>query len=321
MIGKEPVLAGELVDAGQASFDKLSRERAQHANVLQLRYEQAYHDLLAAQLDKRLDQRALELEAAARHVKSEVILAEIKVPIVTDAEVQALYQASKDRIGQSFDAVAGPIREYLTSQHNEQASRAFYDELRRRHGIKSLLGPYRISLAATGPVRGKSTASVTIVEFGDFQCPYCRQAESVLADLLRKYPDDVRLVFRQLPLTDLHPNAMVAAEAAVCAEQQGKFWEMHDAMYGDQDSLTAPQLTATAEHLGVDKDRFSECLKDEGQTRTELGADMEAAANIGAATTPYFLIDGRPVIGLMPEADFEKIVKEELSQPRRADRS
>lgn len=317
-VGKEPVRAADLVRDSREAFDKLEQDRDNSLHVAQLKYEQSYHDLLAERLDKVLDRRALEFEAAKRHVKPEVVLQDIKVSAVTDADVRAFYEAGKDRIGQSFDAVSGLIRQYLANERNDQAVRAFYDELRKRYGIKAMLEPYRLNVAATGPTRGKATASVTIVEFGDFQCPYCRQAESTLSALLHKYPDDVKVVFRHLPLTNLHPNAMVAAEAAVCAERQGKFWEMHDAMFGNQDGLTAPQLVTTAERLGLDRQRFSDCLGDEKQTHEALSSDMQAAANIGAVDTPYFLIDGRPVLGNIPEADFEKIVKEELRQPGRS---
>jgi len=308
----EPVYESDLVKADAAAFQRLEQARDKQIHEAQMQFAQAHHDLLAKELDERLDRRALELEAAARHVRPEALLAEIKVSVVTDEEARAFYDARKGRTNQSYESLAGAIKQYLASQHNDAATRVFYDELRAKHGIKSLLGPYRVTVAATGPVRGDKNAPITILEFGDFQCPYCREEEPVLQSLVREYPGEVKIVFRHLPLTHLHPDAEAAAEAAVCAERQGKFWEMHDAMFAHQDQLKADALTATAARLGLDKDRFADCLRDKAVQQV-IQADVQAAADLGIDNTPYFFVDGRPVLGDIPKDQFEQIIGEELT--------
>jgi protein-disulfide isomerase len=312
MIGGQAVYEPDLVKADPDAFRRLEQARDQQIRGAEMQFAQARHDLLAKELDARLDRRALELEAAARHFKPESLLSDIKVPVVTDEEARAFYEARRDRTSQPYETLASAIKQYLASQHNDAATRTFYDQLRAEHGIKSLLGPYRVNVAATGPVRGDKSAPVTILEFGDFQCPYCREEEPVLRSLVREHPGEVKVVFRFLPLVNVHPDAEVAAEAAVCAERQGKFWEMHDAMFEHQDQLKPDALTATAARLGLDKDRFAECLRDKDVQKT-IQADVQAAADLGVDNTPYFFINGRPVLGDIPKDQLERMIGEELT--------
>jgi protein-disulfide isomerase len=149
------------------------------------------------------------------------------------------------------------------------------------------------------------------VEFADFQCPYCKRAESSLHAVLKQYPRDVRIVFRNLPLTQIHPQAESAAEAAVCADRQGKFWEMHDAMYADQSALSIEALKDTAKQLGLNLGQFSACLSG-GTPAAALDADAKAAEELGLSGTPYFFINGRPVDGNVPLEKFQSIIAEEL---------
>jgi protein-disulfide isomerase len=309
----KPVTSDDIVAQHRDAFDELKDQHDQKVHLLDLKYASSYHDLIQKNLDDFLDRRALELEAAARHTTPEKVLEDVKAPVVTDAEAHALYEAHKDQVHQTFEQVEGQIRQVLASQHNEAATRSFYEGLRAKYHIASQLPPYRVSVAATGPVRGRADAPITIVEFGDFECPFCREAEASLQTVIDKYPKDVRLVFRHMPLADLHPNAVEAARAAICADQQGKFWEMHDAMFKDQSALGADALKTTASHLGLDSQRFATCLDNAADTSRVLGDDTRAAAELGVNSTPYFFIDGRPVRGMVPPEQFEKIIEDELS--------
>ena len=311
MIGQQHVTVTDVIAQDPTSFESLQNdyERAQHE--LQLKLDQAHHDLLQRQLDKLLDRRALELEAKTRGVGTEVVLAELPVEVVTDDEARAFYDSHRDRIAQPYEAVSAQVRQFLVAQRTESATRRFYDDLRAKHGISSQLTPYRVSVAAAGPVRGQSGAPVTIIEFADYQCPYCKQAESLLRTLLTRHPQEVRIVFRNLPLTQLHPNATVAAEAALCADRQGKFWDMHDAMYNDQSALALDSLKQTAGRLGMNADLFAACLT-EASTAQALDLDAKAAQQLGLNSTPYFFINGRPVDGSVPLEKFESIIADEL---------
>jgi protein-disulfide isomerase len=140
-------------------------------------------------------------------------------------------------------------------------------------------------------VRGPSNAPVTLIEYGDFQCPYCGQAESVIRELLADF-GELEYIWRHLPLTDVHPSAQIAAEAAEAASAQGAFWEMHALLLRHQDALRPPDLRRYAEQLGLEGDRFS----DELRTHVYAGRiaeDVDSADLSGVAGTPTFFINGR----------------------------
>jgi protein-disulfide isomerase len=141
-------------------------------------------------------------------------------------------------------------------------------------------------------VRGPEDAPVTVVEYGDFECPYCGQAEPVIRELLADFGDDVRYVWRHLPLSDVHPRAQLAAEAAEAAAEQGAFWEMHDLLLDRQDALRIPDLVRYAEELRLDVERFEEHVrKHAGAGR--VAEDVDSADLSGVSGTPTFFIDGR----------------------------
>ena len=140
--------------------------------------------------------------------------------------------------------------------------------------------------------RGPEDAPVTLVEYGDYQCPYCGQAEVVIRELLESFGDDLRYVWRHLPLNDVHPNAQMAAEAAEAAAGQGAFWGMHDKLLQHQDELAPPGLTRFAEELGLDVDRFWDDLRHRLH-EPRVAEDVASADSSGVAGTPTFFINGR----------------------------
>jgi Na+/H+ antiporter NhaA len=141
-------------------------------------------------------------------------------------------------------------------------------------------------------IRGSGDAPVTLVEYGDYECPYCGQAEIVIRELLVSFGDDLRYVWRHLPLNDVHPNAQMAAEAAEAAGAQGRFWEMHDKLLQHQDELTAPDLGRHADELGLDGERFWDELRRRVYA-PRVGEDVGTADVSGVAGTPSFFINGR----------------------------
>jgi protein-disulfide isomerase len=141
-------------------------------------------------------------------------------------------------------------------------------------------------------IRGPEDAPVTLVEYGDFECPYCGQAEMVIRDLLASFGDDVRYVWRHLPLNDVHTRAQLAAEAVEAAGSQGKFWEMYDALLANQDELTPRQIGRIAEQLGLDVDRFWDELRRHEHV-SRVAEDVSSADSSGVSGTPTFFINGR----------------------------
>ena len=141
-------------------------------------------------------------------------------------------------------------------------------------------------------IRGPEDAPVTLLEYGDYECPYCGQAEDILRRLLDQFGDDLQYVWRSLPLNDVHPNAQIAAEAAEAAGAQGTFWEMHDRLLDHQDKLSAADLRRHAEDLGLDVERFWDELSHRKYAQ-RVEEDVMSADASGVAGTPTFFINGR----------------------------
>lgn len=162
------------------------------------------------------------------------------------------------------------------------------------------------------PERGPDGAPVTIVEFGDFQCPYCRRVEGTLREVRQHYGDKVRLVFEDFPLS-FHHNAMNAALAARCAGEQDKFWQYHDALFSNQAALSPPDLKALADNLGLNISQFDACF-DGRKYESEINADQAEARRAGADGTPYFLINDKPLSGAAPFSTFQSMINNALAQ-------
>ncbi len=152
------------------------------------------------------------------------------------------------------------------------------------------------SMLAGSPVKGPANAKVTIVEFSDFQCPYCQRALPILSAVMGKYPNDVKLVYKHFPLNSIHPNAQKAAEASECAKDQNKFWELHDWMFANQGSLDVASLKAAAQSLSMNVEVFNACL-DGGSKAPIVNKDLQDGSSLGVQGTPTFFVNGRQVVG------------------------
>jgi len=169
-----------------------------------------------------------------------------------------------------------------------------------------------VKVDATGPARGPEGAKVTIVEFSDFECPFCARAEESVNQVMEKYAGKVRLVFRHFPL-NFHPNAPKAAEASMCANDQGKFWEMHKTLFANNKALGVEDLKKHAATAGLDQAKFNECL-DSGKMKGIVDADTKAGGEAGVSGTPAFFINGKLLSGAQPASEFEKIIDAELKK-------
>lgn len=163
------------------------------------------------------------------------------------------------------------------------------------------------------PSRGPKDTKVVVVEFSDFQCPYCSEAEPVVEQILKDYGDKIFFQYRDFPLTDLHPQALLAAEAAECAHEQGKFWEMHDKIFADQSNINEAVLKTYAVQLGLNSVQFGNCLTTE-KYRSEIEQDLEEGYAAGVRATPTFFINGARIEGAIPLNTFEKIITAALSR-------
>ncbi|HYL04619.1 MAG TPA: thioredoxin domain-containing protein, partial [Thermoanaerobaculia bacterium] len=265
------ITAGEVHAEAADQFAQLDRE-----------YEQRKHDIAEGQLKKMVQDRLVEAEAAARKLSKDAVLAEIKPEAVTDADAEAFYEKNKAQLPpRPKETLMPQIKQYLQQSGQQEAREKYFKTLEAKYKVDYLIEPMRVDVAAMGfPARGPATAPVTIVEFSDFQCPFCSRVTPTLDQVVSKYGNKVRLVFRQFPLP-MHPNAAKAAEASLCANEQGKFWEMHDAMFKDQAGLAVDGLKSKAAAIaGLNAASFNSCL-DSGKETKAVQSDMQAGTKAG----------------------------------------
>jgi protein-disulfide isomerase len=297
MDGKE-ISRAELIPATQAQLRQLRNQE---------------YELTRRALDDLINQKLLALEAAARNTTPEKLLSELPAAEPTDAELEAFYLGQRDRINRPFDEVKPQLRQNLKQMRAELAKQAFLAKLREKHEVSILLSPPRTNVTVDRTrVKGSPDAPVTIVEFSDFQCPYCQKSQAVIDEVMAKYAGRVRLAFRDYPLRSLHPQAQAAAEASRCAAEQGKFWEYHDRLFGNQNKLNPPDLAEHARALQLDEQRFDTCIKS-GRNKASIDADVQEGTGAGVNGTPAFFINGIALSGAQPAAAFEKIVDQELA--------
>jgi protein-disulfide isomerase len=266
------------------------------------------YDLRAGVLEEMIEDRVLAAEAKRQGLTVEALIDAEAAP-VTDEELAEFFEKNRESFPANFelDDVVVRLREYLEDQNRKQATRALVEQA----GVSILLEPPRVDVAALGPARGPDDAPITIVEFSDFQCPFCRRAGPILDEVLRRYPQDVRLVFRHLPLESIHPRARAAAEASGCAHDQGRFWEFHDRVFESQQALTDADLREHAEALGLELEVYDACVT--AHTHREgVTADVEAAQAAGISSTPAFVINGVLLKGARPVGAFERLIDREL---------
>jgi len=278
--------------------------------------KQNRYDALNAELQTLVRQRLLAAEAAKAGQSVEDYQAaelESRIAEVTDEDVQAFFEENKARIGnRTLEQIGDQIRQYLVSQRRAEAESSFYGELESKYDVAYLLEPPRSEVEAVGPARGPEDAPVTIVEFSDFECPFCSRVLPTLEQVKANYGDKVRIVFRQFPLS-IHPHAPKAAEASLCAQEQGKFWEMHDHMFANQKNLSVDELKAAAGTVGLDGEQFAQCL-DSGKFADAVQSDLQAGVEAGVSGTPAMFINGQLVSGAVPYEQVAQVIDAELKR-------
>jgi len=279
--------------------------------------EQAY-SIRRDQWEELITSRILAAEARRRGTSVEALIDEEitkKVAAVTEADLDGFMAANRARLPADPAAIRGQIRSYLQEQRTTERRSAFVDALRRKSNVEVLLKPptvFRASIEIDGaPIRGPKVAPVTIVEYSDFHCPFCRRVQPTLLQLLAKYPTQVRLIYKHLPLDNLHPQARKFAEASWCAGEQNRFWQFHDVVYG-QANPAAISLNVLAGESGLDVAQFESCVAS-GKAVPIVQAQADEGARHGVNGTPGFFINGRPLSGAVPYETFVRLIDEELA--------
>lgn len=280
-----------------------------------LEYARKRHETLEMALGQLLAERLLDTAAAEDGTSREQMLAGLAAGQVTDADIDAFYEANKARINGSKEQLKEQIRQYLGQQRMQSAYSELVASLQERYKAKTLLEPFRIPVEPIGPAMGPANAPVTLIEFSDFECPYCVRIYPTLQQVVKKYGNKVRLVYRQFPL-DIHDNAFKAAEASLCADDQGKFWGMHNAMFDNMQAVKSGGFGELANTLGLDMKAFNVCMAS-GKFAARVEQDMEDGSVVGVTGTPATFVNGRLVSGAISMERLSAMIDEELARKSR----
>jgi len=312
--GDDAIVA--VIDGVALTRGELDRELAPSLARERVAYEDRIYELRRRALDERIDRELLE-DAARRlgHADVDALLtAEVadRTPPPTRGEVAAFYEEHEAEFdGQPLDELAEPIAEYLHNQAMRRRFIAWLDELRDRAGVEIRLEAPRIAVAPAGPSRGPEDAAVIIVMFSDYHCGHCRAAYPTIDRILAAYPEQVRFVHRHFPL-GAREGARLVAHATVCAEEQGRFWELHDRLLREDRGLDRAALDAAAASLeGLDVRAFRVCL-DSGRALARVEEDVDAGGQAAVTGTPAFFVNGIRLAGARPFEEFVAVIEGEL---------
>jgi predicted DsbA family dithiol-disulfide isomerase len=284
MVGGDAITMTEVQDRSGSELERL-----------ELQYLLARNEVIDNTLQTLVRERVLFGEARARGRSVEDLILDEAGGNLTASEVEiaAWYEDNRGRLGnRSLDQVRPQIAEHLREERRNDAMARLEDRLFRERGVQIYLEPIRIEFDnSRAPFAGPPDAPVTVVEFSDFQCPYCARVAPTLKQLEREFEGQVRVVYRHFPLTSIHPFAFKAAEASACAQDQGEFWAMHDLIFEEQNRVTVADLKDKARRLGLDQREFDRCL-DSGRHAELVQQDLEAGQRVGVTGTPALFVNG-----------------------------
>jgi protein-disulfide isomerase len=315
-LGLLPGLASAetLATVGKKTIDRAEVEKAVRSQLVEV--ENQRYAALKGGVDQLVADALFEQEASARGVTVEQfeqteIVDKIQQP--TPEQVKKVYDENKEQLGDAtLDQVQEQIVQYILRSSVQERRETLIDELKKKYPTKVTLKPPLVEVGlGTIPPMGNPKAPVTIIEFSDYECPFCKRAESTVQEVLKAYgPDKVRLVYRNFPLP-FHNDARPAAEAAGCAAEQGKFWEYHQKLMAAKE-LNADSLKKLAGEVGLDKKKFDDCVAAQ-KFKDAVEKDIQAGQEAGVNGTPAFFINGRMLDGAQPFDKFKEVIDEELA--------
>ena len=289
-IGTDTITVADLRERAGSELDQIE---AQYLRARSQAIETALHAMLREQV----------LEAEARRQGKSVmdlILAEAGAAGLEPSEVEIAtwYQENQARVGgRPLEQIRPQVALFLRNERRKAAEERLEQRLYRDRQVVVLFEPYRLAFNNEGaPSLGNPNAPVTLVEFSDFQCPFCARFAPTLKEIASTFGDQVHIVYRQLPIPSIHDNALKAAEASLCAHDQNKFWQMHDLMFDEPDRLTIPELKEKARRVGLNQETFDSCL-DSGKHAGTVQKDMEEGRRAGVTGTPALFINGEHLAG------------------------
>jgi protein-disulfide isomerase len=288
-------------------------EQEESAKLLSAHYQ--YYQAETKALNDLIDKKLLEQKAASEHLTVEQLLdrevnAKVKDP--TDDQMKVYYEGVET--DQPYEAVRGKILEKIRELRTEKARAAYLQTLRTESTVYIVLAPPSATLEAASAqmTEGAKNAQVTLVEFADYECPYCQKVAADVKKLAADFGDKVSFSFKDFPLP-MHSRAEKAAEAARCASKQKKFWEFHDELFRSKE-LDVDQLKAQARALKLDSEQFDKCL-DSGEEAAAVDRDRKEGTRLGINGTPSFFINGHFMSGALDYATLRQAIEQQLSAP------
>jgi len=302
-LGDETITMAELERRAKPDLVKLDIER----------YEKMRDALDQLALEKILIKKSQELGLTP----DELIMAETldRVPQPTEEAIQQFYKRNKEHMGnrsleEMRDLIVKTMRNNKANAYREE----YFRKLKKEAGLRIVFDPPRAEVKPLEHelARGSADAPVTIVEFGDFACPYCKRVHPTMERLLVEYNDRIHFVFRDYPLV-IHERAVPAAQAARCADDQGKFWDYYQHLMAIKGDLDDEDLAARAAAVGLDVDAFKSCYEAKPHDE-EIHASIDSGQELGVQSTPTFFINGRRVIGAKTYEELKEIIDAELER-------
>lgn len=305
---------------GQISYSEVQARLGKQLVMMEVEYLQGRYNAERQSAEELALRALIDAEAKARSLTTDALLkAEVqdKIPKPTQAQLEEVYPYVRRqmRTDAPLEAILEQVTQAWTRNAENERMAAYLDELKAKHGLKIQL-PYpnlpKIEVSADDdPTLGDAAATVTIVEFADYQCGYCRKVYPTLVELLDEYKGKVKVVYRDYPLGGPNPSGMGPSIAANCAGSQGKYWEMHDVLMRTGD-FSASGMEATAGTLGLDVTAYKACVSEPTSQVAEITADFEAGQAAGISGTPAFFINGVFLNGAVPKEVFKAVIDKEL---------
>ena len=310
------------VDNQPVTMADVRTKAGDQLDQLETQYQLAKSKIIRSSLDSILRDKTLGAEAKKKGKSVDELIASEAGPNgfnATDEQITKWYNDNPQRVGtRPLDQVKSQIADLLRNENRQGAERRLRDRLSSEHKVAVNYEGFRLQFNNDkAPTIGSKNAPITLVEFSDFQCPYCKGMAPTLKEVAKKLGDKVQIVYRQYPIPSLHPFATKAAEASLCANEQGKFWELHDKMFDDQTKLAVSDLKATARQLGMDGKKFDQCL-DSGRYVEHVQNVQREGQRAGVNGTPAVFINGVELKGgSVPYSVVEAAIQQELSVVKR----
>jgi protein-disulfide isomerase len=301
-----------VANVGGVKVTMAELEQEESAKLLSAHYQ--YYQAETKALDELIDKKLIEQKAKSENITVEQLVdRDIKSPVKdpTEDQMKVYYEGLETE--QPYEAVRGKILEKIRELRTQKARSAYVRALRAQSTVYITLAPPRVSVdLQNAEMIGPAKPQVTMVEFADYECPYCQKVAADLKRLQADLGDKVAFSYKDFPLP-MHARAEKAAEATRCASKQGKFWEFHDELFRSKE-LDVDQLKAQARALKLDAAEFDKCL-DTGEQAAAVERDRKEGARLGLTGTPSFFINGHFLSGALDYASLRQVVEQQLAAP------